>query len=73
MLETSGTDDVKSRSLDTKGVCKDIDVFVDHLLRFEERWIFVVDVSKGRMSVPVSRKWNFSHLFEMTSLLHKAS
>ena len=39
------TDDVQSRALQTKGVCKDINVSIDDGLRPEKRGIFVIYVS----------------------------
>ncbi len=38
-------DNVESSSLDTEGVCEDVNILVDDRLTLEERRIFVVDVS----------------------------
>lgn len=72
-IEREDTDHVESSSLDAKGVCKDVDVFVDDMLRLEQRRIFVVDIPKRRVSVAVWCDLYTSHLFEITSSLHSAS
>ncbi len=44
-LGRPNADNVESGSLDTEGVCEDVNILVDDRLTLEERRIFVVDVS----------------------------
>lgn len=38
-------DNVERGSLDTEGICEDVNILVDDRLTLEERRIFVIDVS----------------------------
>ena len=70
------TDNIEIGSLDTKRVCKYVDVSIDYSLRFEKCGILIVDVSSSRDEPDLlwkSKSKERACRFEMTTPVHKAS